>query len=439
MVDILVVGATGFTGRLITRYLYNHPQRSSFSLGVGVRSKAKGEELERSLGLDESVQLIQLDVSSYETIEPAVKDAKVVINAVGPFWKYGANVVRACAVHGKRYVDLTGEPHFVRKIADLYDYLATKTGAIIVPACGMDSIPGDINVYLSNQTLKQKLGPQTDLGLSETFYTLRVAPSGGSFATLLSLYEEVPRLKVEEAHRDYALSPIPGAPSPPSRLATRVPFRTPVRYGAPYVMGLSNRAIVQRTFGLNQMALTAGRVFFGEKDAPQKEQQIRPYAYGTQFRYGEYLVSHGGTYWSAVIASTVMALMFSLLYFAPIRWLFKKLVFKPGEGPTEQELEKGFMVATNYTATASEPATWAKSVFRGQGDPGYLLSSIMIAECALGLLLDDDKLPVTARPGGILTPATALGDVIVRRLKATGRMSFESEIVQGTDESRKER
>ena len=71
----------------------------------------------------------------------------------------------------------------------------------------MDSIPGDINVYLSNQTLKQQLGPQTDLGLSETFYTLRVAPSGGSFATLLSLYEEVPRLKVEEAHRDYALSP----------------------------------------------------------------------------------------------------------------------------------------------------------------------------------------------------------------------------------------
>ncbi|OSC96785.1 hypothetical protein PYCCODRAFT_1378483 [Trametes coccinea BRFM310] len=439
MVDILVVGATGFTGRLITRYLYNHPQRSSFTLGVGVRSKAKGEELKRSLGLDDRVQLIQLDVSSYETVEPAVKDAKVVINAVGPFWRYGANVVRACAVHGKRYVDLTGEPHFVRKIADLYDYLATKTGAIIVPACGMDSVPGDIAVYLSNQTLKKKLGPQTDLGLSETFYTLRVAPSGGSFATLLSLYEEVPRLKVQEAHRDYALSPIPGAPSPPFRLATRVPFRTPVKYGAPYVMGLSNRAIVQRTFGLNQMALSAAHVFFGEKEASEKEEQIRPYAYGTQFRYAEYLVSNGGTYLSAVIASTFMGLMFSLLYFAPIRWLFKKLVFKPGEGPTEQVMEKGFMVATNYTATASEPATWAKTVFRGQGDPGYLLSSIMISECALGLLLDDDKLPVTARPGGILTPATALGDVIVRRLQATGRMQLESEIVQGTEESRKER
>ncbi|CDO75968.1 hypothetical protein BN946_scf184888.g18 [Trametes cinnabarina] len=437
MVDILLVGATGFTGRLITRYLHNHSQRSSFSLGLGVRSKAKGEQLKRSLGLDDSVQVIQLDVSSYETVEPAVRDAKVVINAAGPFWKHGPNVVRACAVHGKRYVDITGEPHFVRKIIDLYDYLAMKTGAIIVPACGMDSIPGDITVYLSNRTLKQKLGPETELGLSETFYTLRVAPSGGSFATLMSRFEEVPPTKVKEANSDYALSPIRGAPSPRFRLATRVPFRTPAKYGATYIMENADRAIVQRTFGLNQLALSAEHVFFGRKEAEEKQQQLRTLSYGPQFRYAEYRVPGKGTFLTAVIASTLMGLVFSLLQFSPVRWLFKNLAPKPGEGPSEEAMEKGFMVATNYTATAAEPATWAKSVFRGQGDPGYVLTSIMVSECALALLLDDDKLPVTARPGGVLTPATAFGDVIISRLQASGRMQFESEIIAGPEESKK--
>ena len=84
----------GFTGRLITRYLYSHPQRSSFSFALGVRSKAKGEALKRSLGLDDSVQLVQVDVTRYEDVEAAVKEAKVVINAVGPYWRWGTNVVR---------------------------------------------------------------------------------------------------------------------------------------------------------------------------------------------------------------------------------------------------------------------------------------------------------------------------------------------------------
>ena len=89
-----------------------------------------------------------------------------------------------------------------------YDYLATKTGAIIVPSCGFDSLPADITVYLSNQTLKRKLGPDVELGLSQTFYDVYLpGASGGSTATLLSALSEVPRVRVDEAHRDYALSP----------------------------------------------------------------------------------------------------------------------------------------------------------------------------------------------------------------------------------------
>ncbi|KAI8978341.1 Saccharopine dehydrogenase-domain-containing protein [Trametes punicea] len=436
MADILVVGATGFTGRLITRYLHNHPQRASFTFAIGVRSKAKGEQLKKSLGLDENVQIVQLDVASYDQVEAAVQDAKVVINAVGPYWRWGTNVVRACAVHGKRYVDLAGEPHFIRKIINLYDYLATKTGAIIVPSCGMDSVPADIMVYLSNQTLKKALGPQTELGLSETFYSMRVTPSGGTIATVLNTYEEAPRIQVEEARRDYALSPVKGAPSPRFRFAVREPFSDPPIYGAPSLIVLSNRPIVQRTSGLIQFALSSARTVYGENYASEKT--VRPLAYGPHFRYAEYVVPGSGSFLSAVLMGT-LTLAFSFLFVAPVRWLMRRLAYQPGEGPSEADMQKGYIKATNYTSTATAPQTWAKTVFHGQDDPGYLLTSVLIAECALGLLLDDDELPVTARPGGVLTPATALGEVIVRRLQATGRIQLESEILKSAEESRKTR
>ncbi|KAI0350608.1 hypothetical protein OH77DRAFT_1430787 [Trametes cingulata] len=439
-VDILVLGATGYTGRLITRYLYNHPQRSSFTFALGVRSISKGESLKNSLGLDDSVQLVQVDVTRYDEIEAAVKDAKVVINSIGPYWLWGTEVVRACALHGKRYVDLCGETHFIRKIIDQYDYLATKTGAIIVPASGFDSIPADITVFLSNRTLKNALGTHVQLGLSQSFYSAHVKPSGGTLASVLSTVEVAPPNKVLEAVKDYALSPIKGAPSPGFRPLVRVPFSSPPQYGTVWFMEPYNRAVVQRTFGLNQVALSAASALFGDKQGKEKEEQVRPLAYGPEFSYAEYYVEEGpGGVFSAIFFTAFMAVYMAALYIGPIRWVIKKFLPAPGEGPSEEELKKGFLKVTNYTATASSPQTWAKTTMTGKADPGYLLTATMISECALGLLLDDADLPPTARAGGILTPATALGDVIVRRIEATGEMHFESEIISANEESRKER
>ncbi|KAI0629479.1 Saccharopine dehydrogenase-domain-containing protein [Trametes polyzona] len=472
MVDILVLGATGYTGRLITQYLYSHPQRSQFTLALGVRSKAKGESLKQSLALDDSVQLVQLDVTRYEQVEAAVKDAKVVINAVGPYWLWGTNVVRACAVHGKRYVDISGEPYFVRNIIDNFDYLSTKTGAIIVPSCGLDSLPADIAVYLSNRTLKQALGSQTHIGLSQSFYALRIKPSGGSLATLITMLEDVPRVRVEESFRDYALSPVPGAPSPAKRPTVRVPFSSPPQYAAPWQMGTTNRSIVQRTFGLYQYAYTNARALYGDRVGQEKEEKFRPLAYGPTFSYAEYLVPNGGGFLSAVLYSTMLAAAVGLLLITPIRWIVKKFFLIPaGDGPSPAELDKGFLKLTNYTVAAATPQLWARTTIYGEGDPGYRLTACefprsldrppdgegrvylrtpfvtadrflcvgMVSESALALLLDDASLPVSARLGGILTPASAFGDVIVRRLEATGKVRFESEVVRDIEESRKDR
>ncbi|KAI0697401.1 Saccharopine dehydrogenase-domain-containing protein [Cerioporus squamosus] len=435
--DILVLGATGFTGRLITRYLYNHPQRASFTFAIGIRNKAKGEELKKSLGIDDSVKLVQLDVNRYEDVEAAVKDTKVVINVVGPYWLWGTNVVRACAEHGRRYVDLAGEPHFMKKIIEGYDFMSTKTGAIIIPACGFDSVPADLLVFLSNRTLKNALGPDAQLGLSQTFYSLKGGISGGTLATMMSDIENVPRFKLYEAQRDYAIAQARGLPSPPPAAAVRVPFSS--QYGAFWPMAIPNRSVVQRTFGVNALTASYAHLLFGVDHAKEKEAELRPLVYGPQFRYAEYM-NVGSSKLLAVLFSTLAKLWLLLVFnYAPARWLMKMFMPKPGEGPSDEVMEKGWMNITNYTECASSPGVWAKSVMRGQGDPGYLLTASMISEAALGLALDDASLPASARLGGVLTPSTGLGGVLVSRLEATGRIQFESEIVRANEESKKYR
>ncbi|KAI0752784.1 Saccharopine dehydrogenase-domain-containing protein [Daedaleopsis nitida] len=437
MVDILLLGATGFTGRLVTRYLYNHPERSSFTFAIGVRSAAKGEALRTSLGLDESVKVVQVDVSQYDTVARAVEDAKVVINVVGPYWSFGENVVRACAVHGKRYVDLAGELHFVRDIIARYDYLASKTGAIIVPTCGFDCIPADILVFLSNRTLKTVLGPDAEPGLSQTFYGVEGGVSGGTIATLMSDIETVPRHTYTAGQRDYALSLVRGHPSPRPALAAHMPFSSPAQYGGYWFEGSTNRGIVQRTFGITHLLATNARVLLGSTHA--KELEIKPLTYGSQFRYVEYMLV--GKSWLGAAAFSVLFTLFLKLLFrnSLFRWILKLFLPKPGEGPSEKDMEKGWAEVTNFTASATSAKVFAKSTMHCKGDPGYLLTASMLSESALALLLDDASLPVTAHPGGVLTPATALGDALIRRLETTGRIHFESDIVREDGENRKDR
>ncbi|TFK88041.1 hypothetical protein K466DRAFT_88124 [Polyporus arcularius HHB13444] len=436
-VDILVLGATGFTGRLITRYLYNHPQRGAFTFAIGIRSRSKGEELKKSLGLDDSVKIVQVDVNRYEDVEAAVKETKVVINVVGPYWIWGTNVVRACAEHGRRYVDLSGEPHFMKKIIERYDFVSTKTGAIIIPGCGFDSIPADLLVFLSNRTLKNALGPDAQLGLSQTFYSMKGGISGGTLATLMTEAEIVPKYKLLEAQKDYAVSQARGRPSPPPAAAVRMPFSS--QYGAYFPMAIPNRSVVQRTFGINALIASYGHLLFGVDQTKEKEAELRPLVYGPEFRYAEYLTV-GSSKLVAVVVSTFAKLLLLLVFnFAPARWLMKMFMPKPGQGPSDETMEKGWMNITNYTECASSPGVWAKSVMRGQGDPGYLLTASMISEAALGLVLDDASLPSSAHLGGVLTPSTGLGGVLINRLKATGRIQFESEIVRADEESRKDR
>ncbi|KAI0800123.1 hypothetical protein C8Q74DRAFT_393402 [Fomes fomentarius] len=205
------------------------------------------------------------------------------------------------------------------------------------------------------------------------------------------------------------------------------------------MMASMNRSIVQRSFGLNEFASAFARALYGAEPAGAIEAvAARQATYGPQFRYAEYSVvgSWFQTVWFSLITQWSIALLST---FPPIRWFVKTFGTKPGAGPSEEEMEGGRMLVTNYTQSATSPDIVVKSVMRGDADPGYLLTSYIVVECALALVLDDAALPPLAHLGGILTPATALGEVLVKRLENTGRIRFESEVVHSEGvERRKE-
>jgi len=225
---------------------------------------------------------------------------------------------------------------------------------------------------------------------------------------------------------------IPGEPSVP---------------GAFFFMQPTNRKLVQRTCGLLEMQARSVDAA-GSIEAAQAARRER---YGPTFAYDEFLAMPSRL--SAVVFSTVFAVGFGMLALvAPIRWLVKKLMPPPGSGPSEEAMQNGFFEATNHTTSTSTPSTapvHVKTVFKGDRDPGYALTAIMISESALSLVLPPvsktsssqaeasgsdsgslpEGLPSMARKGGILTPMTAFGDVLITRLVDTGRFTVDSYVV----------
>ncbi|KAF8190797.1 Saccharopine dehydrogenase-domain-containing protein [Pholiota molesta] len=440
--DILVLGATGYTGQLVTRYLSAHPQRSQFTLALGARSPQKLKKLVQQLNLPASVKAVQVDVTKEDEIEAAVKQTRVVINTVGPYWLWGTPVVRSCVRNGVHYVDLTGEPAFVYKIVHELDYYATKTGAIIVPACGFDSIPSDVSAYLANKTLKSlgasSTGEYLNPGTSRSAHEFRGGISGGTIASLMTYLDKTPKRIMKEAGRPYSTSPIIGV-----RPAFRFLYDLPVPNaktlnGAIFFMAQSNRAIVQRTFGLFEL-----------QKQEKKDKESAVLSYGPQFVYDEFMVTPGPV--SAMLFTVALFVGFGMLLFKPIRNLVHKFLPQSGEGPTDEYMQKGFFKVTNITTAASSPSVKVKTVIKGNGDPGYLLTALMISESALCFLLPPASasktavaqkdnihaLPALARQGGVLTAMTAFGDELIHRLEETGKFEFSSSVVEDADSKKR--
>ncbi|KAF8588826.1 hypothetical protein K439DRAFT_1405631 [Ramaria rubella] len=412
-VDILVLGATGFTGRLVTKHLNAHRDRKIFTFALAARSRSKLATLATELDLSVQIPLLTVDVTNADQVENAVKNAKVVINTVGPYWLWGTPVVRACARNGIHYVDLTGETAWIKEIIHQFDYLASKTRAVIVPSCGFDSIPSDLSAYLSIRTLKEHLGSGVEAGRSVTAHKIKSGVSGGTLSSMYTYLAVIPPEKAMASLQDHSLSPSHGAPSPPHKLLYSMPHISPPIFGGFFIMSIINRNVVLRTRGLLEI-----------------EPSMSANIYGPHFTYEEFSVTPNrlaGILLSAVVFAVSLCLGRSKL----ARWFFKRFIVDNVHGPSDEAMERGFLKATNVTSsvpTLLHPETHAKTTIRVRGDPGYLCATVMITECAIALL-DTSQLTPLAKKGGVLTSVTAFGDKLVKRLEDSGRFEFDTSIV----------
>lgn len=392
--DLIVYGATGFVGKLLADYLARYAPDGT-RIALAGRSQSKLKELSASLpGPGADWPLIVADAADEAALDELVLRTTAVVTTVGPYLKYGLCLVSACAKGGTHYADLTGETLFVRQIIDDYDELARSTGARIVNSCGFDSIPSDLGVLLAYEHARDRgLGHLTDTTL--VVVAMKGGFSGGtidSMRTTVDVVKADPQLRTV-INDKFALSPDrSNEPTRDQPRDTAVVARS-TEFGGwigPFVMADYNTKIVRRSNALQN------------------------WAYGPEFTYRE-VSSFGSGPLAPLMALGMGAGMRAAwlgMGIKPMRAVLDRTLPDPGEGPSEEQRRAGRFLVEVHSTTS----TGAKVVSRigASGDPGYQATSVMLAESALSLALDGAQLPDRA---GVLTPATAMGDVLVDRLR----------------------
>jgi short subunit dehydrogenase-like uncharacterized protein len=319
----------------------------------------------------------------------------VVATTVGPYLKYGLPLVEACADAGTSYCDLTGETLFVRNSAAAAHGRARETGARIVHSAGFDSVPSDLGVLMLHEQVRAD-GEGT---LGRTALVLASAKGGISGGTIDSLRTELAATAADPSLRrvladPYALSPDRAAdPSGRDEKDPLLPGRDELldRWVAPNPFGPHDSRIVRRSNALLD------------------------HAYGPGFRYREWLAVGGGPA-APVVAGLVTAGLGAFvggMRWAPTRALLDRALPAPGAGPSEHTRRSGHFRVEVHTVT-STGARYVATV-AAPGDPGYAATSVIFGEAALCLAQDELR-----SAGGVLTPASALGSHLVRRLRSCG-------------------
>lgn len=402
-VDIVLFGATGFVGRLTAADLAAH-------LPSGARCALAGRSRERLAAVRDSLgpaaadwELLVADASDAAAMAGLARRAKVVVTTVGPYAKYGRILVAACADAGTHYADLTGEILFHRDVIDAHQARAVETGARIVPSCGFDSIPSDLGVF----ELARQVAADGEGELTTTKTYVRSLKGGISGGTIDSLREQAKiQSTVPGATRivkdSYGLSPDRAA-EPPSRdraadasgplaAATRaIPVRRDARgrWTAPFFMASYNTRVVRRSNALLD------------------------YRYGRDFRYSE-VTDCGRDLTAPVKAGVLTGSLLGIatgMSFGPTRAVLDRILPKPGEGPSVEAQAAGRFVFDIETTTTTGAEYRCRVA--ADKDPGYSGTAVMLGESALCLAFDE--LPDAA---GVLTPATAMGQVLADRLRA---------------------
>jgi len=366
--DLVIYGATGFTGRQAAQYIDAHaPPELRFA--IAGRSPDKLARVEAELERDD-VGVIQADSTKPDTVSEMIAATRVVLTTAGPFARYGDPVVDACVEHGTDYVDITGETPWVRDVIDRHHETAAERGIKIVPFCGFDSVPSDIGTHFVVGEIRKRFDlPTRDV---RAYFKVKGGLNGGTLQSLLDLMEGESAKKVRD----------------PLLLNPRAFLMAPV-----------NTRVVRRSAALMDAA--------GQP-------------YGEDFRYDEALLV--GRNAGRVKAEAIAMGMDLFESIASKSSLVRKAIAAigpdPGEGPSDETQRSGFF-SVDYIGEAADGRE-LRAHMTGQGDPSNQITVTFLCESALCLTSHRDELPGGPERGGVLTPATAFGTVLADRLRSAG-------------------
>jgi short subunit dehydrogenase-like uncharacterized protein len=396
--DVVLFGATSFVGRLCAEYL-SRAAPPEARIGLAARSRARLSDLQASLGGRAATwPLLVADATDRHSLSELAQTARVVATTVGPYRRYGLGVLEACARAGTHYADLTGEVLFMRDAIDQFDALAKESGARVVHSCGFDSIPSDLGVLLLHEAVKRDGTGQ----LQDTTLVVRAMKCGPSCGTIASLQGTV-----DDARRSPELARALADPYALSPNRDAEPRLGP----EPDLRGVQND---------HELGMWIGPFIMGSINtrAVRRSNALQDWAYGPQFRYREVMGFGSGplaVLQAGAVAGGVGALAAGLSI-RPARTVLDRVLPSPGEGPSEKQRERGFFRIEIHAQT-SGGARYLCQV-AAQGDPGYKATAVMFGESSLALAFDGDRL---AQRAGVLTPATAIGNTLIERLRTAGQ------------------
>ena len=377
--EIIVYGATGFTGQICCKYLRDNYKDLNWAMAGRNKEKLELIKSEFNLGCD----IVVADGADIDALRSLASQTQVVLSTAGPFARYGSLLVQACVEENSHYTDITGENHWVRGLIDKHHDEAASKGIRIIPSCGYDSIPSDLGAFF---TISQFNKPVSRV---DVYHEAQGGASGGTTETIFTMDG------LTKEMRD------PFVLNPEDTVTEEQRKKSKDGFTIEKVEGIEGWS------GIGMMAVANTRVV--RRSAALMEQNQN--SYGSNFTFGE----HGlfSTKRMARLASYASILAFIVIG-TPLKKLVRPFLLKPGEGPSQETQDKGWFRAT-FVAYSEDNERKICSMY-GSGDPGYKSTAKLVCESALSLARSED-LPGGNEYGGVLTSATGLGHVLIGRLK----------------------
>ncbi|KAL1965705.1 hypothetical protein VTN77DRAFT_5205 [Rasamsonia byssochlamydoides] len=401
--DLILLGPTGYTGKLTAEHIVQHfPTNLKWALAGRSATKVQAVAAElKNLNPDraEPDQIITERFNS-EVMDSLVRRTRVIINCVGPFHLYSTPVVEACAKSGTHYVDVTGETPWIKQIIEKYHETAKSNGAVIIPSAGFESAPPDILAWALINFVRTKLSADP-VEVVGAIYDIKAAgPSGGTLNTILTIIETLKLSDLAKFADPYALA---ASPPPPTRVA-------PKKSLAELILGL--RSVPDLG------TLTTSPSGHNDETIVNRSSTLLPDFYGPKFSYRHFL--HVRNAFIGVAFHYAFIIGIALLLLPPVRWIVRRFVYAPGQGPSREESRNDMAELRTVVTAVQEGEGRPKRAVGSLSYQGgmYQLAGVTVSEAARVILEHEDEVRQVSG-GGIVTTAT-LGQYYVDRLEKAG-------------------